>query len=172
MEGFGKPSVNLAQLSNEKKISFADMQGEIAKLEDSQSKLLEERVKVTDMDPAADLSALCDMFTNLVVVEVDQCKLIALEYLKEDVPVAPVAAPTVSSGGGRGSSTSGFSATKRETVMLPKFSGDEKTAFLRYPVWKKLWSSHILEYEVKYRATMLLNHLDAKALEQIVGLEN
>ena len=172
VEGFGKPSVNLAQLSNEKKISFADMRGEIAKLEDSQSKLLEERVKVADMDPAADLSALCDMFTNLVVVEVDQCKLIALEYLKEDVPVAPVAAPTVSSGGGRGSSTSGFSATKRETVMLPKFSGDEKTAFLRYPVWKKLWSSHILEYEVKYRATMLLNHLDAKALKQIVGLEN
>ena len=104
VEGFGKPSVNLAQLSNEKKISFADMRGEIAKLEDSQSKLLEERVKVADMDPAADLSALCDMFTNLVIVEVDQCKLIALEYLKKDVPVAPVAAPTVSSGGGRGSS--------------------------------------------------------------------
>ena len=32
--------------------------------------------------------------------------------------------------------------------------------------------SHINEYEVKYRATMLLNHLDAKALEQIIGLEN
>ena len=56
--------------------------------------------------------------------------------------------------------------------MLPKFRGDEKTAFLQYPVWKKLWSSHIVEYEVKYRSTMLLNHLDAKALEQIVGLEN
>ena len=56
--------------------------------------------------------------------------------------------------------------------MLPKFSGDEKTAFLQYPVWKKQWLSHITEYEVKYRATMLLNHLDAKALEQIVGLEN
>ena len=29
-----------------------------------------------------------------------------------------------------------------------------------------------MEYEEKYRATMLVNHLDAKALEQIVGLEN
>ena len=56
--------------------------------------------------------------------------------------------------------------------MLPKFSGDEKFAFLKYPVWKQQWSSHITEYEEKYRATMLLNHLDAKALEQIVGLEN
>ena len=32
-----------------------------------------------------------------------------------------------------------FSSTKRETVMLPKFSGDEKSAFLQYPVWKKQW---------------------------------
>ena len=55
--------------------------------------------------------------------------------------------------------------------MLPQFSGEEKTAFLQYPIWKKQWSSHITEYESKYRATMLLNHLDAKAKEQIVGFE-
>ena len=29
-----------------------------------------------------------------------------------------------------------------------------------------------MEYETKYRATMLLNHLDVKALEQLVGLES
>ena len=56
--------------------------------------------------------------------------------------------------------------------MLPAFSGDEKTAFLKYPVWKQQWDSHIVEYEDKYRATMLLNHLDEKALTQIIGLEN
>ena len=72
-------------------------------------------------------------------------------------------------GGDRGSS---FSATKRETVMLPQFSGEEKTAFLQHPIWKKQWLSHISEYEVKYRATMLLNHLDTKAKEQIIGFEN
>ena len=55
--------------------------------------------------------------------------------------------------------------------MLPTFSGDEKTAFLKYPIWKQQWDNHIQEYEEKYRATMLLNHLDAKALEQIIGLE-
>ena len=56
--------------------------------------------------------------------------------------------------------------------MLPKFSGDERTAFLKYPVWKTQWLNHITEYEVKYRATMLLNHLDDKATLQIIGHEN
>ena len=56
--------------------------------------------------------------------------------------------------------------------MLPKFSGEEKTAFLKCPVWKLQWDSHILEYEEKHRATMLMNHLDSKASEQIIGLEN
>ena len=170
VEGFGKPSVNLQQLITEKTISYADTRLEISKLESSQAKLLDERVAVSNMDPTADLSGLCDQFTNLVVTEVELCKRLALEYLKEDVTVLP-AATTVPSGGGTRSSI-GFSATKRETVMLPKFSGDEKTAFLQYPIWKKQWSVHILEYETKYRATMLLNYLDAKALEQIVGLEN
>ena len=78
MENFGKPSVNLTELSNEKKISFADMRLELTKLENSQSQLLEERVKVSNLDPSFDLSAVCDMFTNLVVVEVDRCKKIGL----------------------------------------------------------------------------------------------
>ena len=56
--------------------------------------------------------------------------------------------------------------------MLPQFSGDERSAFLQYPAWKKQWLSHILEYEVKYRATMLLNYLDAKAKEHIICYEN
>ena len=146
------------------------MRAEVKKLEDMQAKLLEEKVQLSNRDPSADLSALVDQFNNLVVVEVDRCKKIAIEYLKEDVAttVAPVSGAT----GGESRSSISFSSTKRETVMLPKFSGDEKTAYLKYPVWKEQWMSHINEYEVKYRATMLLNHLGAKALEQIIGLEN
>ena len=56
--------------------------------------------------------------------------------------------------------------------MLPKFNGEVKSACLEYTVWKKQWEAHILEYEVEYRATMLLNHLDTKAKEHIIGLEN
>ena len=114
-----------------------DIRQEIQKLEESQAKLLEERGKVVDLDPSADVSGLADMFKTMVVVEVDLCKRVAHEYLKEDTSVVAAPVVTVSGGVGRGSSTSGFSATKRETVMLPKFSRDEKTSFLQYPVWKK-----------------------------------
>ena len=44
LEGFGKPSVNLTELSTEKNISFLDMRAEVKKLEDMQAKLLEEKV--------------------------------------------------------------------------------------------------------------------------------
>ena len=56
--------------------------------------------------------------------------------------------------------------------MLPKFSGDEKTAYLKYSVWRKQWESHIVDYEEKHRSTMLLTHLDEKAKKRIIGLEN
>ena len=169
IEGFGKPSRNLSELSSAKTISFSDMRAEIEKIETSLAKILQEKVNLLDLDPSADLGAENDMLNSLVVDEVDRCKGIALEYLK-DVPepvVTPVATAVDSSVRG-----TGFSQTKRETVMLPKFSGDEKTAFLKYPVWKTQWFNHITEYEVKYRATMLLNHLDDKATLQIIGHEN
>ena len=169
IEGFGKPSVNLISLSNEKKISFGDMRSEIKKLEESLAKLMEERVKLGNMDPTADLSSFRDMFNNLVVVEIDTCKRVAMEYLKDDITAVPIVSE-VSPTGGSGSGFT-FSSTKRETVMLPKFSGDERTAFLKYPIWRKQWSEHIQEYEEKYRATMLMTHLDDKAQLQIVGLE-
>ena len=57
LEGFGKPSVNLTELSTEKNISFLDMRAEVKKLEDMQAKLLKERVQFSNRDPSADLSA-------------------------------------------------------------------------------------------------------------------
>ena len=102
LEGFGKPSANLSLLSSEKNISYADMRLEVKKLEDSQNKLLEERVKLVNMDPTADLSAFIDMFNNMVVVEVDNCKRIALEYLKGDTSTALATTEVPSTGGGTG----------------------------------------------------------------------
>ena len=119
-----------------------------------------------------DDAPLLDQHKLQVVDEVEKCKLIGLRYMK-DSSTAPTSVVSSGASGSRaGSGSSTFSTTKRETVMLPTFSGEEKTAYLQYPIWKTQWESHIQEYETKYRATMLLNHLDAKAKEQIVGLEN
>lgn len=169
--GFGKPSTHLTRLSEEKTISFEDMRQEVAKLELSYEKLVGEKVVLINLNPAADLSAEMEQFNILVVQEVEQCKSTGLAYVKDAPPVTTTTAATISPGGGS-TRASTFSTTKRETVMLPQFSGDEKSAFLQYPVWKKQWLSHISEYEMKYRATMLLNHLDVKAKEHIIGYEN
>ena len=60
--------------------------------------------------------------------------------MKESNCSSPSVVSTVAdvTGGGRDRSGSGtnFSTTKRETVMLPKFSGDEKTTFLKYQYGK------------------------------------
>ena len=44
--------------------------------------------------------------------------------------------------------------------------------FLTYPIWLKDWKSHIVNYEYKSQANMLLSHLDREAKKRIVGLEN
>ena len=168
IDAFGKPSENITQLSTEKTISFGDMRLELAKIEENYSRLLDDQVKLLEIDPSADITELSELFQSVVVKEVEICKKVALEYMK-DIPPPSVAPALGARSSGHGSS---YSTTKRETVMLPQLSGDEKTVYLKYPVWKLQWDSHIVEYEEKYRATMLLNHLDSKAQEQIVGLEN
>ena len=168
VDNFGTSSRLFTQLSEEKTISFADMRIELDKVEASFDSM---KAIIMTLDPSVDLTEVMDQYQNLVVNEVEKCKKVALGYMKDSS-----SSPTASTGGGVAdteSSRSGVSqgSTKRETVMLPHFSGDEKTAFLKYPIWKKQWDEHIKEYEVKYRSTMLLTHLDEKALSQIVGLE-
>ena len=139
VQNFGKPSANLLRLSSSKTISYVDMRKELEKIEASMAKLHETKAKVIQLNPTADLVAVHEQFNSLVVDEVDSCKRIALEYVKD----APAVVSDAVTGGGR--SRSGFSTSKRETVMLPKFSGEEKTAYLKYPVWKQQWDDHIQE---------------------------
>ena len=142
VEAFGKPSANLLELSTAKTISFSDMRAEMSKLEESCAELLKKKEEILTLEPDADIGAFNDMFNSLVNDEVDRCKRVALEYLKDTPEVVTVPTSDSVSESGSSSRIHGFSQTKRETVMLPKFSGDEKTAFLKYPVWKTQWLSH------------------------------
>ena len=54
--------------------------------------------------------------------------------------------------------------------MLPKFNRDEKTACLKFSMWKKQWDAQILEYDEKYRSRLMMNHLDSR--ERKVDMEN
>ena len=104
------------------------MRTEVTNLEASVKRLIDEKVK--------DLSTELDQFNILVVQELERCKNIVLEYVKDAPSTTAAAATTVASVGGV-TSASALSATKREALMLPQFSGKEKTAFLQYPIWKK-----------------------------------
>ena len=169
VESFGTPSVLIAQLSSEKTVSSSDMRLELGKIEAQFESL---KVDLMNLSSSSDLTAILEQYNNSVVTEVDKCKKIAFQYMKDlPVPTATAVPFTSDSGSVDGSSSRPYSTTKRETVMLPHFSGDEKSAYLKYPVWRKQWDEHIQEYEEKYRATMLLTHLDDKAQLQIVGLE-
>ena len=172
VNAFGSPSRMFTELSTAKDISFSDMRLELTKLEETFAKV---QTCVLYIDSEADNTELMEKYQTQVVDEFERCKVIGLKYMKdvpsstsEDSVVAGVSGVRSLSVSGSGS----LSTTKRETVMLPHFSGDEKTAYLKYPIWKEQWTNHIQEYEEKYRATMLLNHLDEKAQLQIVGLEN
>ena len=55
MEAFGQPSENLGQTSAEKRVSLTDMRAEMKKLEDSFSKLLQDKTKLLALDSAIDL---------------------------------------------------------------------------------------------------------------------
>ena len=114
----------MSDLSAAKDISFKDMRLELEKVESCLTKLQTEKDKVTSLGPSEDLTAVYEQFNSLVVNEVSRCKRIALEYIKD----APAAEPSVVTGGG-GVRSSGYSTTKRETVMLPQFSGKRKLHF-------------------------------------------
>ena len=63
-------------------------------------------------------------------------------------------------------------ATKKEAVRLPSFKGDEKSSpYLKFPVWKKQWDCLITEYEEKWRAGLLWDHIDEVARSKFVGWE-
>ena len=114
------------------------MRTEVTNLEASVKRLIDEKVK--------DLSTELDQFNILVVQELERCKNIALEYVK-DAPSTTAAAPTTVASVGGVTSASALSATKREAVMLPQFSGKEKNCVsavsnMEETVWEiTLWST-------------------------------
>ena len=128
------------------------MRLELTKLEETFAKV---QTCVLYIDSAADHTELLGKYQTQVVDEFERCKVIGLKYMK-DVPSSTSGDSVVAGVSGvRSLSVSGsgsLSTTKRETVMLPHFSGDEKTAYLKYPTWKEQWTNHIQEYEEKYRA--------------------
>ena len=107
-----------------------------------------------------DAEGLKTRFRMTVIDKVKKARVIVSQFLKDSSPTAATA-KTVWTGGG----VSHSSNIKREAVQLPKFSRDKMAghAFFKYPIWLKNWKSQILEYEEKYRASMLMTLTNSEA---------
>ena len=167
---FRKPAEVMKKLSMDKKISFTDMREEVKRIEGNMERLLEQKKMLVQLDPTKDLDDVQNQFEAEVVRELKESREIAMEYLKDSDPVgAPVAAARDGEGTGRVGNSS--SRTKTEYVKLPNFSGDEKTAYVKFSIWLQQWKAQITEYEVRYRPGLLVEHLDSEAQKKIIGVE-
>ena len=120
------------------------------------------------IDPNKDVADLNDLFAN----DAEKLYIAVQKWVLSELKDSTSPSVPGSSSSSSSTATSNYS-TKKESVCLPKFKGDEKEdPYLQYPVWRKEWNLLIVEYDEKYRFTMLSTHLDKAAKEQFVGFEN
>ena len=112
------------------------MRAELGKIEAQFDKFNTERVEVESRFPSIEDTTLGAMFAELVGKSLQQCKGVGLAYLQAEASSRSVIKPRDTA-----------STTKKETVMLPSFSRQDDTAYLKYPVWRKQWALHITNHE-------------------------
>ena len=152
--------LNLGLVDTLAESSGADMRFEWQKVKSDFKGLKDKMVRVVGIDHMQDPTQIEEKFVN-------DCEKIFLDTQKwflsklKDVP-----------------NTSGVServndhSTKKEAVRLPKFQGDEKMSpYLKFPIWKKQWEVVIMEYDEKWRAGLLWDHIDDSARSKIIGCE-
>ena len=126
VNGFAAPSKLILELCEAKEISMKDMRLELDKLETTYNGL---QAELTLLD-AGDHAELLAKYNKEVVDEYEKVRRSGLKYLNSE-PTRPTIEPTDTEDGIMTVATrsAGFSTTKRETVMLPKFCGDESPLF-------------------------------------------
>ena len=137
-----------------------DRRREWQKLEKEFESLKNQLVALGSADPSKDLSGFEDKF----IADVESPFVASQKWFMAELKESSTS--IASSGLSRDLST------KKESVRLPSFKGDEKCSpFLRYSVWRKQWDALVFEYDEKWRAGLLWDHLDDMARNKFVGWE-
>ena len=138
--------------------SDSDKRSQLTKLETEFNLIKGQLIKCAGIDHNNDMSDINKSF-------VDSVENPFVEFRDHIVGLLKNSSST--SGG-----TSSNSGTKKELIKLPTFQGDEKASpYVNFPIWKKLWETLIEDYEEKYRAGLLLAHLDDAARGKFIGYE-
>ena len=147
--------------------SCDDKRRALNRLESEFKDLQAEWVAFSSIDSSKDISDVKTIFTDDVRTVFSTAQKWLLSQLKDSSDTSG-GVPSVSSVVSAKSS----SASRKETIHLPKFSGDEQCSpYLQYPTWKKRWDLHIVDYEEKNHAGLLHDHLDEVARSKLVGWE-
>ena len=159
IELFSNVNMNLAD--SLKEVSDEDKREGLKRLEEEYGVLKSKLVELRSMDPSKPLTDLTEKFT-----EGEQLYVTSRQQLLTELKDSKTS-------GGITSTSSSSSATKKETVKLPEFSGDEaKNPYLEFPIWLQQWNALIIDYEHKVRSRLLCQHLDSVAKKTFVGFEN
>ena len=140
--------------------SDADKRHEWQKIEVEFQSLKNQIIKVAGMDHTQDVTEINNKFVNdAEKIFVDMQKWMLSELRNSPSIIG-------------GTATVSDRSTRKESVRLPSFKGDEKESpFLKFPIWKKQWEVVIVEYEEKWRAGLLWDHVDEAARGKFVGYE-
>ena len=162
IESFNRMNVDVAD--SLKEVSDQDKREGVQRLENEFSTLKSKLVELRSMDPSKPLTEILDLFKQVEdVYSTSHQQLLTL--LKDFKTSGGVLSDSASSSTG--------STTKRETVHLPDFSGeDEKNPYLEFPVWLQRWNALIGGYNEKLHSHLLCEHLDSVARKTFVGFEN
>ena len=134
---FSRSLINLEGLLQD--ASKDDKRSKWQQVETEFKQLKDKFIKLGALDPSKDITALNQKF-------VDDAEKVFLDKQMLVLPLLKDTSPFAASGTSGGSSSS--SSTRKETVKLPKFSGEEKTIpYLKFPTWKKEWDKVIVEYD-------------------------
>ena len=159
VDSFNRVNVNFAD--SLKEVSDQDKRKGYERLEVEFGVLKSKLVELRSMDPSKLLLDLTESFKEVETIYTSSRQQL-LTQLKDS-----------KTSGGVASNSASSSTTKKETVKLPEFSGeDAKNPYLEFPIWLQQWNALINDYDQKVRSRLLCQHVDTAAKKTFVGFEN
>lgn len=156
-------SMSLATKDSVDGAADSDKRSALSKLENEFQTVKSKLVHLSGIDPSEDIEAQKDSFAADVEIPFLAVQKDLLSQLKTS---GGASQPVTSN------NTNTNNTTRKESVKLPDFEGDEnKNPYLEFPTWKKRWDTLISEYDSKFHMGLLLEHVDESAKTHIVGLE-
>ena len=153
--------------------SDSDKRRELDRLESDFKGLQEELISFSSIDTSKNIDTEKEQFKTDVQTIFNTNQKWLLAQLKESSSnTSGGSSGSIDSSGSSSVVASSMNTSRKETIHLPHFYGDETAQpFLQFPTWKKRWDLHITDYDEKHHAGLLLDHLDDTAKTKFIGWE-